>query len=62
MSIEGVALEHLSATYQEISSSSSHSRTCHAVFHSFLYDKRKNTPTTAVHSKQIIDILENRNI
>ena len=41
MSIEGITLEHFSATYQETSSSSLHSRISHDVFHSFLSDNRK---------------------
>ena len=63
VSIEGIVLEHLSDTGQETYSTSSNSRTCHAVFHSFLYDKiRQDAATTASHCKQIIEILKNRRV
>ena len=48
MSIEGVALEHLSATYQEISSSSLHSRTF------------QDATTTDAHIKIIIEMLKKK--
>ena len=41
VSIEGTNLEHFSATYQETSSYSLHSRTRHAAFHYFLSDNSK---------------------
>ena len=57
MSIEVVTLAHFSATDQETSSSSSHSRTRHAVFHSFLSDNRKyDAAMTPAHRRQIIQL------
>ena len=62
VSIEGITLEHFSATYQKISSYSSHSRTLNAVFHSFISDNSKQyAATTAAHSKRIIELLKNIN-
>ena len=55
--IEGISLEHFSAMEQKKLSSSSHSCTCHATFHSFLYDHRKKyATTTAAHRRQIIEL------
>ena len=58
VSTEVIALEHFDSTYQETSSSSPHSCTRHAMFHSFLYDnKNLYVATTDQHSKQIIELL-----
>ena len=63
MSIDGVALEHFSTTYQETSSYSLHSRTWHAVFHSVMYDNSKqDAATTDAHSELIIELLEKKNL
>ena len=52
MSIEGIALEHVSAATQADINSSTLSRPRHAVFHSFLCDDRKQDATnTTAHSK-----------
>ena len=53
MYIEGIALEHFSATDQEKSSSFLHSHTCHAVFHSFMSDNSKqDAAMKAAHRKR----------
>ena len=58
MSIKGNVLEHFSKNEQGTSSSSPHSLTHHAVFHSFLYDQSKyDADTTAAQSKWIIELL-----
>ena len=60
MYIEVNALEHFSTTDQEALSSSSHSHTCHVVFHLLLSDNRKQVAdTAAAHIKWIIELLKN---
>ena len=55
MYIEGISLDHLIATTHPETASVPESRTCHAMFHSFLYDDRKtDSTTTDAHSKHII--------
>ena len=55
MSIEGISLDHFSATTNPETVSVPESFTHHAMFHSFLYDDRKtDSTTTDVHRKQII--------
>ena len=52
MSIEGIALEHLSPEPQADINSSTLSRPRHAVFHSFLSDDSKqDAATTTAHIK-----------
>ena len=63
MFIEGIALDRFSATTHTETVSVPESRTCHAMFHSFLYDGRKiYSTTTAAHSKNIIGFLKQRKI
>ena len=59
VSVEGVALEHFSDTFQETSPSYFYSITRHAVFHLFMSDNSKQYAyTTAAHIKQIINMLK----
>ena len=59
VSIEVIVLEHFCAADQNISSSSLHTRTFHAVFRPFMSDNRKQDgKTTAAQSKLIIDMLK----
>ena len=59
MSIEGIALDHFSAKTHPETASVPESCTYNAMFHSFLYDKRKTySTTTAAHSKHIIGFLK----
>ena len=63
MSIEGISLENFSATTHTETSLTPQARTCHAVFHSFLYDDSKqNSATTITRSKRIIELLKQHNI
>ena len=60
LSIEGIALEHFSASPQVDINSSKLSRPRHAVFHSFLSDDSKHdAAATTAHSKQLISLLNN---
>ena len=60
MSIEVIAFEHFSASYQKTLSSYLHSCKRHAMFHSFLsYNSKQDSDTTAVDIKRIIELLEN---
>ena len=55
MFIEGIALDHFSATTHPETVSVPESRKNNAMFHSFLYDDRKiYSTTTAAHLKHII--------
>ena len=55
VSIEGIALEHLSPAPQADINSSTLSSPRHAVFHSFLSDDSKqDAATTTAHSKRLI--------
>ena len=57
--IEGILLEHFSATDQETPSQYLHSHTLHALFNLFLSDHSKqDTDTTAVHNKLIMELLK----
>ena len=61
--IEGIALEHFSAPTQTETSTTPQARTRHAMFHSFLYDYRKqDSDITIAHSKIIITFLKQHNI
>ena len=63
MSIDGIALGHLSASPKADIKSSTISHQRHAVFHSFLSDNSKqNAATTTAHSKQLISLLKKKNI
>ena len=63
VSIECISLEYVSGTFQEKSSSYSHSHTRHALFHLFMSNNSKqDASTTASHSKRIIDMLKNINV
>ena len=63
MSIEGIALEHLSAAPQADIMSSTLSRQPHAVFHSFLSDNSKHdADTTTAHRKRLISLLKNKKV
>ena len=63
MSIEGIALEHFSASTQGDINSTTPSRPRHAVFHSFLSDYSKQYAATATaHSKQFISLLKNQQL
>ena len=55
MSIEGIALDHFSATTHPETASVPELCTHHAMLHSFLYDDRKtDSTTTAAHRKHKI--------
>ena len=57
VSIEGIALEHFSAAYQETISSYLQIHTHNYVFHSFISDNiKKYSATTVTHRKQIIKL------
>ena len=63
MSIEGIKLEHFSAAPQADINSTTRSRPCHAVFHSFLSDDSKHDATTTTeHNKQLISLLKNKQV
>ena len=63
VSIEGIALDHLSATTYPETVSVQESCTHHAISHSFLYDDRKtDSTTTAAHSKHIMGFLKQQKI
>ena len=61
--IEGIALEHLRAPTHIKTAGTTQARTCHAVFHSFLFnDRKQDSATTIAHSKHIIELLKQQNI
>ena len=63
MSIEGIALEHLSEPTHTETGVTPQSRTRHAVFYPFLSDDRKQDSSAAnAHSKYTIELLKQRNI
>ena len=63
VSIEVIALEHFSAAPQADINSSTLSRPRHAVFHYFLsYDSKQDAATTTVHSKQLMSLLNNKQV
>ena len=63
MSIQGISLEHFSATPKIDINSTTPSRQRHAVFHSFLSDNSKqDAATTTAHSKILISFLKNKQV
>ena len=63
VSIEGIALEHFTATPQADINSSTLSRPWHAVFNSILYDNSKqDAASTTVHSKQLLSLLKKKRV
>ena len=63
MSIEGIVLEHFSASPQSDINSSTLSRPRHAVFHYFLSDdSNQDFATTNAHSKSLISLLKNKQL
>ena len=63
MSIEGILLEHFSASPHADINSSTLSRPRHAVFHSFLPDNRKqDAATTTAHRKSLISLINNKQV
>ena len=61
MSIEGIALEHVSAATQADINSSTLSCPQHAVFHSFLSeDSKQDAATTTAHRKLLTSLLKNK--
>ena len=55
VSIEGISLEHFSTVPQTNINSTTPSRQCHAVFHSFLSDDNKqDAATSTAHIKHLI--------
>ena len=63
MSIEGIELENFIAVPKTDINSTTPSRQCHAVFHSFLADdKKQDASTTTAHSKRLISLLKYKKI
>ena len=63
MSIEGIALEHFSATPQADINSTTPSLPHHAAFNSFLSDDSKqDAATTTAHSKRLISLLKKKQV
>ena len=63
MSIEGIALEHLSAFPKADINSTTLSHQRHAVFHSFLSDDNKQyAATTTAHSKRLVSLIKEKKI
>ena len=61
MYIEGIALEYFRAVQHADINSTTPSRQCHAVFHSFLFDDIKHdAATTTEHSKTFISLLKEK--
>ena len=61
MSIEGTSLEHFSALTQREIKSSTKSCPRHAVFHSFLFnDRKQDAATTTAYRKHFIEMLKNK--
>ena len=61
MSIEVIALENFSALPKTDINSTTPSRQCHAVFHYFLSDdKKQDASTTTAHSKRLISLLKDK--
>ena len=62
MSIEGIGLEHFIALSKLEINSSKKLCTCHAVFHYFLSDDRKQYFATIIlQRKSLIDLLKEKN-
>ena len=63
VSIEGIELEHFSALPKIGINSTTPTRQRHPVFHSFLYDDRKQySDTTNAHSKSLISLLKDKKL
>ena len=63
MSIEGIELETFSALPQKHLNKTTTSHQCHAVFHSFLSDdKKQDAATTTAHSKILISLLKEKKL
>ena len=63
MSIEGIALEHFSAIPKTDINTTTQPRQLHAVFHSFLYDDRKQgAANTNAHSKRLMSFLKEEKV
>ena len=61
MSIEGIALEHFSASPKADINSTTPLRQRHTLFHSFLSDDRKqDAATNTAHSKHFISLLKEK--
>ena len=60
VSIEGISLEHFSASHHPIPLLASYHVSCQEVFnYLFSYDRKQDVSTTAEHSKRIIGLLQN---
>ena len=63
MYIEGIVLEHFSASPQEDINSTTPSRQRHAVFYSFLSENSKqDAATTTAHSKRLISLFKKKQV
>ena len=63
VSIEGIALEHFSVVSQTNINSTTPSRQCHAVFHSFWSDDSKqDAATTTAHINRFISLLKDKKV
>ena len=63
MSIKGITLEIFSAASQADINSTTPSRPCYAVFHSFLSDDSKqDAAITTAHSKRLISLLDRKKV
>ena len=63
VSIEGIALEHLSAAPKADINSYTLSRPRHEIFHSFLSDDiKQDAATTTSHIKKLISLLKNKRV
>ena len=63
MSIEGIALEHLSTLPQKNINSTTPPRQRHAVFHSFLSgDIKQDAVTTTAHRKRLISLIKEKKV
>ena len=63
MSIEGISLEHFSASPKADTNSTTLSRQCHTVFHFFKSDDSKHdTATTTALSKNLILFLKDKKV
>ena len=63
MSIEGIALEHFSASPQADINLSTLTCHRHSVFHSFLSDDSKqDAATTTAHSKRLISFIKDKTL
>ena len=61
MSTESIALEPFITLPKADINTTTSSRQCHAVFHSFLSDDRKqDSTTTTAHSKRLISLIKQK--